>query len=144
MDAASQLHFLVVGSGRSGTRYAAELFTALGIPCGHEAMFAEPDRRATLVGDASFGAVAFLPEFEGVVFHQVRHPLAVLRSILATGFFTDPGTYVAYRELIEATLPDITRLASPIEKAMHYIVGWNRLCEEAASLRWRVEDLDAA
>src|SRR5215510_14389698 len=104
MEAISQLRFLVVGSGRSGTRYASELFTALDIPCGHEAMFTG-GHQGELVGDASFGAVAFLDRFTGQVFHQVRHPLAVLRSILATEFFSRPGDYVAYLQLIETALP---------------------------------------
>jgi hypothetical protein len=144
MEPISQLRFVVVGSGRSGTRYASELFTALDIPCGHEAIFgAQPRCERTLVGDASFGAAALLNHFDGQVFHQVRHPLAVLRSILATEFFSRPGAYLSYLRLIEATLPDIKRLPSPLEKAMHYIVAWNRLCEAPALLRWRVEELDA-
>jgi hypothetical protein len=135
--------FVVVGTGRSGTRYAARLFTELDIPCGHEAAFALEAIGRPLVGDASFGIVAFLARFAGIVFHQVRHPLAVLRSMLATDFFNSPGQYTPYYRLLQATLPRLERRGTPVRKAMYYIVAWNRLCEPAATLRWRVESLDA-
>jgi hypothetical protein len=139
------LRFVVVGSGRSATRYASELFCQLGVPCGHESFFAAQRAEASsFVGDASFGAVPFLAGFDGVVLHQVRHPLAVLRSILATGFFVRPGQYAPYLELIERELPGMASRADPVRKAMHFIVQWNLLCEPFARLRWQVETLDAA
>ncbi len=138
------LRFVVVGTGRSGTKYAAELFTRLGIPCGHEASFsAEPSALAELAGDASFGMVPFLQDFTGVVFHQTRHPLAVLRSIVSTGFFTAPGPYAPYLDLITRSTPTLADRPDPIDKAMHYIVQWNQMAEPFARLRWRVEDLPA-
>src|SRR3546814_7530220 len=39
--------FLITGCGRSGTAWAAALFTELGYPCGHEVQFAY-DRTAPL------------------------------------------------------------------------------------------------
>jgi len=57
-------HFVVTGSGRSGTTYAARLFTALGVECGHEAVFRVDTSRFTgfgpYVGDASWLAVPFV------------------------------------------------------------------------------------
>src|ERR1035441_10724198 len=88
------VRFVIVGTGRSGTKYASELFSQLGIPCGHESFF-DPGHAAqdNLAGDASFGVVPFLNKFSGVVFHQVRHPLSVLSSIAATKFFESPVPY---------------------------------------------------
>jgi hypothetical protein len=140
----NDFRFLVVGSGRSGTQYASKLFTELGIPCGHETLFRLTSASGqTLVGDASFGAVAYLDEFQGIILHQVRHPLRVLRSILATGFFDRPDKYLFYYQLIESVLPQIDQRKSSLHKAMYYIVEWNRLCEQAATMCWRIEDLDA-
>jgi hypothetical protein len=140
----NDFRFLVVGSGRSGTQYASRLFTDLGIPCGHEALFhLTPASGEILVGDASFGAVAYLYEFQGIILHQVRHPLRVLRSILATAFFDSPDRYLFYYRLIESVLPQIDQRKSSLQKAMYYIAEWNRLCEQAAAMSWRIEDLDA-
>src|ERR1039458_1320553 len=138
------VRFVIVGTGRSGTKYASELFSQLGIPCGHESFF-DPGHAAqdNLAGDASFGVVPFLNKFSGVVFHQVRHPLSVLSSIAATKFFESPVPYLPYLELIEDCLPEIRQFADPILKAVYYVVRWNRMCEAIAQLRWRVEDLDA-
>jgi hypothetical protein len=136
--------FVVVGTGRSGTGYAARLFTELDIPCGHEAAFDPDVSGRPLLGDASFGIVPFLEGFGGLVFHQVRHPLAVLRSMLATDFFSSPGRYAPYYRLLQSTLPRLDDRGTPVRKAMYYIVAWNRRCERAATLRWRVESLDAA
>ena len=138
------LEFVVVGSGRSGTRYASALFDALHIPCGHEAVFSahQPSARR-LIGDASFGVVPYLDEFKGVVLHQVRHPLSVLASMLATNFFDRPENYDPYYRLITSVIPTIDRLDSQMLKAMHFIVVWNKLCEDEAVLRWRLEDLTA-
>ncbi len=136
------LRFVVVGSGRSGTAYAAAVFCRLGIPCGHEAVFGwghPPDPR--LLGDSSFCAAPFLGWFSGVVFHQVRHPLAVLQSVVATGFFHDPGPYVPHLALVERFLPDLGRATTPIEKAIRFVLGWNLMCEPHAHLRWQVETL---
>jgi hypothetical protein len=135
--------FVVVGTGRSGTSYAARLFTELDVPCGHEAAFDPEATDRPLMGDASFGIVAFLARFAGVVFHQVRHPLAVLRSMLATDFFSNPGQYTPYYQLLQSSLPRLECRGTPLRKAMYYIVAWNRLCEPAATLRWRIESLDA-
>ncbi|MBI2893806.1 MAG: hypothetical protein HYY06_09660 [Deltaproteobacteria bacterium] len=137
------LRFVVVGTGRSGTKYASELFTRLGIRCGHEALFSAA-AGADLVGDASFGIVPSLSGFRGLVFHQTRHPLAVLSSIASTGFFVSPGPYEPYLDLITRTVPGIGERTDPIRKAMHYVVRWNLMAEPFARLRWRVEDLDAA
>ncbi len=192
----SSLRFVLVGSGRSGTRYAATVFSQLGIPCGHEAVFgwgkpanlvpccisssppwpvlrpagvvapprsspatptsarlaSEPEAspnegrnlcNRALIGDASFCAAPFLAGFSGTVFHQVRNPLAVLCSIIATGFFADPGQYTPHLRLIERSLPGIKRRETPLLKAMYFIVKWNRMCEPVAKMRWRVEALDA-
>lgn len=140
----SQLRFVVVGSGRSGTRYASMLFGELGIACGHEAVFGWGPEAPGLVGDASAWAVPFLDRFRGVVFHQRRDPLSVVASMVSTGFFADPGAFALHRELIERTLPQSRRRGDPLLQAICFVAEWNLRCERFAALSWRVEDLDAS
>ena len=151
---------LVTGCARSGTGYTAALLSRLGLPCGHERLFepaalrpfdpARPDAAppwpARVAAESSWLAAPFvagLPEGTLVV-HQVRHPLAVLRSNLRIGFFSRPS---AYLEFASAHLPGLDQGAE-IERAALYWIGWNTLIERASSLpnlrylRLRLEDLD--
>lgn len=146
--------FVVSGCGRSGTGYAAAVLTALGAPCGHAAIFnpatlaqggriAWPERFA---GDASWLAAPFLGRLpEGsLVLHQVREPLAVIRSILRSGILERDGEEC---RIAEAQLPELA-LGGPTVRAMRYWVEWNRMVEAAADYddlryrRHRLEDLD--
>ncbi len=105
----TNLEYLVVGTGRSGTLYAAKLLTALGFPCGHERIFngsdlselprlmdRDSDNSACgkhfglefagrPVAESSYMAVPFL-DHESLkdcrIIHVVRDPLKVIRSFL--------------------------------------------------------------
>jgi len=148
--------FLVTGCGRSGTTYAASLLTELGAACGHEQVFRPQEiLRGEVVwpddvpGEASWMGAPFvqgLPEGT-VVLHQVREPLAVVRSFLRMRFFEDPSDYPEYLAVARAVLPELGA-GAPLERALRYWLGWNRLAERAAQtrglryLRYRVEDLD--
>lgn len=43
-QACERLSFLIIGTGRCGTGYAAGLVTACGFPTGHEEVFGQMDR----------------------------------------------------------------------------------------------------
>lgn len=145
--------FLVTGCGRSGTGYAAALFTALGIPCGHEALFsvgalgsdAPPAWPAEVEGESSWLAAPFflaLPPGT-VVLHQVREPLAVIRSFARTRFFE--GRHV-WKRFAERHAPELAR-GTPLERCVAYWLCWNQLAASAAThahlvyRRHRLEDL---
>src|SRR3546814_4600428 len=51
--------FLITGAGRSGTGWAAALFTALGYPCGHETVFRYDGVGAFNQPDSSWLAVPY-------------------------------------------------------------------------------------
>src|SRR3546814_6093748 len=51
--------FLITGCGRSGTGWAAALFTALGYPCGHETVFRYDGVGAFNQPDSSWLAVPY-------------------------------------------------------------------------------------
>lgn len=151
--------FVVSGCGRSGTGHTAAVLTALGAPCGHEAVFhagtyAGPSigsgRLAwprNIAGDSSWFAGPFLgrlPEGSSVL-HQVREPLAVIRSLLRSGML-DAGA--PHRQFAEESVPELA-LGGPTVRAMRYWIEWNRMVESAADYedlryrRHRLEDLDA-
>ena len=80
------LKFLVTGTIRSGTAYTAQVLNRAGIACGHGWVY-PPDgvRRyphVEVLGDAAPLAVPFVADFQGLVLHQVRHPLKVIGSLL--------------------------------------------------------------
>ena len=163
------MRFLVTGCSRSGTQYAARLWSELGIACGHEKIFnilslrpGDPGPRLdhpSWVGDASFLAVPFLEALPAgtVVLHQLRHPLEVMRSHMGLGFFSEPPTvspYLAENHLdflgvIERNCPEVFREPDECSRCAVYWIRWNRLAERAERipgldyLRYRLEDLDA-
>jgi hypothetical protein len=129
--------FVIVGTGRCGTGYTAKVLTEGGIPCGHEEIYR--GRRITktwrLIGDASYLAVPHLADFPGIVLHQVREPVAVVRSLVGTRFFDRTDHYLE----IVARYLELT--GDPVVDAMRYWIDWNHRCEHHADLTYRVEDL---
>ena len=96
MTGVPALHpFVVTGCPRSGTHYLSEVIARVGLVCGHEEVFGPRDHAfrgfGAAHGDSSWLAVPFLGQLPGdaVVLHQVRHPLAVVRSLVGIGFLED-------------------------------------------------------
>jgi hypothetical protein len=125
--------FVVVGTGRCGTTFVAQLLSEAGVPCGHEKVFR---RRAltpsfSLAGDCSYLAVPHLASFPGTVIHVVREPLAVIRSLVGTRFFERSPTdgYLA------PVAAHMALSGDPVRDAMRYYVLWNRMCERYAHTR---------
>jgi hypothetical protein len=73
----------------------ATLLSRLGLTVGHEVVFGPRSRGFNgfqgMQGDCSWLAAPFLAELppDSVVIHQVRHPLAVTRSLVGIRFFDD-------------------------------------------------------
>ena len=109
------LKFIITGTGRCGTLYMANLFTSMGYPCTHEAVFTPSGmdwamdvlegRRprtnskisdgkrcipfgedAEFVAESSFLATPFLEQVDAKVVHVVRHPARVVASLIGNGF----------------------------------------------------------
>lgn len=167
--------FVVTGSARSGTSFMAKLLTSSGHECGHERLF-RPDTSAVPEfrkrrGDASWLAAPFVDQLPAgtIVFHQLRHPLHVLRSMMGFRFLAQRPSALRWARFHAQVrgiqvggrvrhpgfdayalrhCPSIAELSDPLSRCARYWVDWNRKVERAASLehlrylRYRVEDVD--
>jgi hypothetical protein len=129
-----RLRVLVTGCGRSGTKYTAFVLQRLGLDAPHEKLGRDGICSWTMpveTEDRPYGPPSSQVSFEHV-FHQVREPLAVIRS--AMSFHADSWAFIG--RFIDC--PD--DLPLPL-RAARYWLHWNELSEAAASWRYRVEDL---
>ncbi len=143
--------FVVCGAGRSGTGYASQAFTALGHPCGHEAVF-DPYRHVPdfgmAQGDSSWLSVPFLDDLpdHAVIFHQVRDPVDVLRSLVGIRMLTAPSPYL---DFIGVHHPEVLDQPDELSRCIAYWVTWNAEVARHADgarpyVRYRLEDATPA
>lgn len=162
-DLLKALDFVVTGTGRSGTGYAAALFTAAGLKCGHERWFhclpgytggqrppswkdvaralkVEIHRRQLdLRGDASWLAVPYLGDFGGQVFLQLRHPVRVVDSLASWQFFSDPDG--RHRPYLRFASNHFEVSGDDILDAMRWWIAWNRYAEPHADVIYHLETM---
>lgn len=160
--------FIVTGTGRSGTGYAASLFNAAGMPCGHEALYTDKPgwgeqapprqgvlprmkeplgrakeslrrRRSPLAGDASWMAAPRLAAFDGVSFLQLRHPLLVVRSFVGTRFFSVPEAHLAQWRYARCFFEPS---GDDVVDAMEWWILWNGLAARHATMVYSLEGID--
>jgi hypothetical protein len=132
--------FVIVGTGRSGTRYISHLLRAAGIRCGHENWWRLDDNQATrLEGDASWIATFQVDDFAGQVFHQIRDPLRVVSSFLygKKQLLRGGPALDGRRRWVDLIGED------DVADALHITVEWLRKAEEVSEWTWRLEDVDA-
>jgi hypothetical protein len=137
------LRFIVVGTGRCGTAYIAQVLNHVGIFCGHEWVYTPSPAELPfeIMGDSSAQAAPVAARFPGLVLHQTRHPLKVIGSFLKFGLFDDyrrcgvGGDFIARH---------FQFTGEAVVDAMRYYVEWNLLCERAHDYqRYRVEDMNS-
>lgn len=135
------LDAVILSTGRAGSGYIARLLTAAGVPCGHEAVYTP---RAVLPAErpveSSWLALPHVEAgFDGAVFHQVRHPLAVVSSLLNGQMQANWALPFAHYQQahLHGEYPD-----DPTEFAIRFVVDWNLRCELVAEETWRVEDVN--
>lgn len=142
----TQLQLLVTGCPHSGTRFVADVLTASGMPCGHEAVWAlDGIHTATRIAESSWVAAAYpIPPIHVAVAHQVRDPLAWCNSWLRTMAMPGSSGFPAWRAL-EQGWPTILAQheRDPIATAMRLWIDLNQRVERYADRRYRIEDLVA-
>lgn len=131
--------FVVTGTGRSGTGYIANVLQAAGVNCGHEAWW-NPFNKHTpdLDGDASWLAVPYLHTYQGHIFHQIRDPIVVIRSLRNGDMFGDDVTL--FTQFADLNTPG--GFKDDVESAIRFMVHWLQTAEKHAELSWRVEDVN--
>lgn len=132
--------FLIASTGRSGSGYISKVLRAYGINCGHEEYWRFPWQRRVegLDGDSSWLAVKYLDSFNGIIFHQVRHPLKVLSSLMDT--YRDKEYFrKKYLPFREELMP--LRTGDLMQDFMSMIVWMNKEIEQHAVYGWKVEEL---
>ena len=107
----------ITGCARSGTVYIVHVLRKLGYTIGHEEMGTD--------GSVGYHLAALHPEN---CFHQVRHPLKQISSMMAHqswGFMNDVVDICGHGLL----------------GCMQYWLKWNELCEEFCIWRYQIESL---
>ena len=125
---------LVTGCGRSGTRYITSLLRLMGLRVKHEHLgrdgivswCAAVDAKEVPWGDSISGY-----QFKHV-FHQVRHPLAVIPSLLS--FQERSWMYIC-------RYTPCTMEESVLLRSIKYWYYWNILAQEKASWTYQIESL---
>lgn len=147
--------FVVSGPGRSGTGYISAVLTLAGIPTGHESVYGPGEALGRVavdwrgyVGDASWLAAPLAPALRagGIrVYHQIRNPIATIRSMVKIGLF-HPGHDELHRDVLEVArvfAPHVFELGRALDRACSFWLAWWDLLEPVADRRWRLEDVDA-
>ena len=134
-------HFVITGTGRSGTRYAAELFTRLGLPCSHQRVFSDSYNLSGWklgwdgkIGDSSAFAAPFvdtLPETT-LIIHQVRDPRLVINSMIEHQHV--PGQRAKSDKglrFLERHVPRVMSIEGLPARAARFWTEWNLKIEKA-------------
>src|SRR3546814_176490 len=117
--------FLITGVGRSGTGWAAALFTALGYPCGHETVFGVNGPGAFNQPDSSWLAVPYAAQtpLGTPLLRIMRDPRQVVMSALAKGFLADLDD--PFARYVRSYRPSITRPQDHLTRVIRYVALWD-------------------
>jgi hypothetical protein len=134
------LRYLITGTGRNGTGYAAQVLASAGVPCGHEQAFGyEGPVQSQFAAEASWMAAPWLDALENDVriMHLVRNPRDVILSLLRIGFFDDdpPERSRPYVNFAMRHCPELAECRTPQARAATFYVTWNRRIEAALERR---------
>lgn len=139
---------LVTAVPRSGTKYTAKVLNAVGLRVGHEYVDEDGTVSYLFASNAPGHAISISPNERRVhvrcgrrrdyafehVWHQVRHPLAVLSSLRYVN--------VRWQDMLDGVGVDVRGLGRT-HRALLMWCEWNLLIEEQApSLRYRIEEID--
>lgn len=127
---------VICGTGRHGSGYIARVLCAAGVPCGHEQWWNPHHARVPgLAVDSSWCAAPFLQWAPSTVWHQTRHPLDVVSSLVK---LPNWGQYLTLAETVTGPLP-----GEVVHAAARTVLRLNEACEAEADRRWQVEHVDA-
>lgn len=129
---------LIIGCGRSGTKYITKVLQQCGLDVRHEKWGKDGIASFYLAGEGELPRWHFKglsPKWEfDVILHQVRDPLKVISSSFA---FRQPRTFSFINENIPTE-----GITDPVVWGMVYWYYWNLLAERKASFTYQVEKLE--
>ncbi len=128
---------LITGCGRSGTGYITFLLRRLGMGVEHDRMGKEGIVTWLLAVDAESVPWGLSPRRQfafDAIFHQVRYPLDVIRSL--STFKDDSWKFICDHTPCRLDEPLVLRSAK-------YWYYWNSKAEEIAHWRYRIEDISS-
>lgn len=142
-------NLVIAACARSGTRYTAHTLRAYGYRCGQEKIYGptfshekviNPFENSGYEMDVSWLAV---PHLERIVryadiYHQVRHPLKVVSSLLGLGLFHKDHNML-WKGPALTNMPNVSKLNEK-EKCICYWVTWNHKIEQYATERFKIEE----
>jgi hypothetical protein len=134
--------FVITGSGRCGTTWISRALTRVGVPCGHEEVFhygPVPERWPDdLRAEASWVAACRLDEVAQPIALLVRHPLAVVKSMVEVGFFTWDLTN-PYHDPLREAFPEVYDWQDPADRALETWLALNTAALGRAEMVLRLE-----
>lgn len=139
-DARKQRFLLVIGCGRSGTKYMSTVLRASGLDVSHDYDGMGLSGTVSWLmtpGDADWapwGPLSKDYNFRHIL-HQVRDPLKVIQS-----FYNFPPR--ATWEWVSLFIPEMSPSDSNLTKCAKYWYYWNLIAEKRAELTYRIEDFD--
>jgi len=130
--------FLVVGTGRCGTAWLADVLNRCGIKTGHESVYSTSFLGWNdWQGDVTLAGMPYAKNHRSV--HLVRDPLKVVNSFLASQFFAEdcechpeePGAHLAtpYCWYFMRWVPAIYRASDELGRTIRYVVLWSQMAE---------------
>lgn len=134
-------HFLLItGCARSGTTYISDVLKLGGLDIQHENVGKDGTSSWFMCIEADHVPWKHRPSAAGFnfdhIFHQVRHPLKVISSVLGT----------EHRKAIKyfsENIPEIYDKDTPLIKCAKYWYYWNLYAEQKAEWRYQVEQIDS-
>lgn len=133
----------IIGTGRSGTGFIADAMSLLGIQFGHEGYWNVFGTRAPgMLGDSSWIATNYMDDYAGKVWHQVRHPLHVINSLIGNELFeADAPGWVKPFEEERKRWAGYETDDDVLVKALRVVAHWWTVADKHATRTWRLEDM---
>ena len=142
--------FLIIGCGRSGTKYISNLLRVSNLDVGHEVFGKDgvvswemtPDDGGFSCGIRKEKGKENKCDFN-VIIHQVRDPLKQIRSFLTVSRGKmENGIRSPWWDYIGLYTSVIPTLGPTLHNCMKYYYEWNKIAENRADWRFRIENID--
>ena len=138
----NNLRYIIVGTGRSGTKYTSYNLNLNDIVCGHENIFnpekAFPEKDNKFIAESSWLAVPYLKYYTDLkLYHVVRDPVKVIESYVNRGFFSGEDPYApSYKKFLIKHLPEISDISDSVEASIFHVVEWSKLIKKVVGTKF--------